>query len=172
MSYINVAILNFDMKLKLFFLVITLLIFLPTIVLAQNFRDKVIISPDITFLWNFQRGFEDFVRFFKFFSKSKIEYSLDLADRRIGEMEVLEDKNKTGMIEVVELEYEREIGRIQDMLNRTTISEEFKDIVIKRLQDQVQVLADVLEKAPDSLKEEIFSAAKRASECIEVVSKK
>jgi len=160
------------MKINLLIFITIIFILLPTIVLAQNFRDKVMISPDITFLWNFQRGFEDFVRFFKFFSKSKIEYSLDLADRRIGEMQVLEDKNKTGMIEVVELEYEREIGRIQDMLNRTSISEEFKDIVIKRLQDQVQVLADVLEKAPDSLKEEIFSAAKRASECIEVVSKK
>jgi len=160
------------MKLKLSFLVITFLIFLPTIVLAQNFRDKVIISPDITFLWNFQRGFEDFVRFFKFFSKSKIEYSLDLADRRIGEMQVLEDKNKTGMIEVVELEYEREIGRAEAILNRTSISEEFKEIAIKRLQDQVKVLADVHEKAPENLKKNIFNAAKRASECIEVVGKK
>lgn len=160
------------MKINLLIFVIVLLIFLPAIVLAQNFRDKVIISPDITFLWNFQRGFEDFIRFFKFFSKSKIEYSLDLADRRIGEMQVLEDKNKTGMIEVVELEYERKIGRIIAMLNRTSISKEFKDIIIKRLQDQVQALADVHEKAPDNLKENIFNAAKKASECIEIVSKK
>jgi ribosomal protein L15 len=160
------------MKINLLIFVIILLIFLPTIVLAQNFRDKVIISPDITFLWNFQRGFEDFVRFFKFFSKSKIEYSLDLADRRIGEIQTLEDKNKTDMIEVVELEYEREIGRIEAILNRTSISEEFKGMIIKRLQDQVKVLGDVMEKTPDNLKEKIFSAAKKASECIEIVSKK
>jgi len=160
------------MKINLLILVIILLILLPTIVLAQNFRDKVIISPDITFLWNFQRGFEDFVRFFKFFSKSKIEYSLDLADRRIGEIQTLEDKNKTDMIEVVELEYEREIGRIEAILNTTSISEEFKDTVIKRLQDQVKVLGDIMEKTPDNLKEKIFSAAKKASGCIEVLSKK
>lgn len=159
------------MRLKLFF-IITFLIFLPTIVLAQNFRDKVIISPDITFLWNFQRGFEDFIRFFKFFSTSKIEYSLNLANRRIGEMQMLEDKNKTDMIEVVELEYEREIGRIDAVLNTTSVSEEFKDVIIKRLQDQVKALADVHEKAPDNLKKNIFNAAKKASECIEIISKK
>jgi len=160
------------MKINLLIFVIILLILLPTIVLAQNFRDKIIISPDITFLWNFQRGFEDFVRFFKFFSKSKIEYSLELSDRRIGEIQTLEDKNKTDMIEVVELEYEREIGRIEAILNRTSISEEFKTIIIKRLQDQVKVLGDVMEKTPDNLKEKIFSAAKKASECIEVLGKK
>jgi len=165
-------------------LITSLMLFtiLSSTAFAQNytFKDRVIISPDVSFLWNFQRGFEELLRFVKFTQSMKIEYSLDLADRRVGEMEVLIDKNRTDYIIFAETEYEREIYNIEVELNSTDAGmfdilqklELNKTDIISRLQVQIKVLGEIITKVPESLKESIFNAAKRSSNLIGILSKK
>jgi len=158
-------------------LIITIVIFisLSTIVFAQSFRDKVIISPDISYVWNFQTGFEELYRFVKFTKPMKIEYSLELGERRIGEMEVLIDKNRTDYITFAENLYEREINIIEIELNSTAgfdILEILKSVnlnktdVINRLQTQIKVLGDISVKVSEPLKTSIINAAKRSSKIV------
>jgi len=166
---------------NLLILVIIIFISLSTIAFAQSFRDKVIISPDISFLWNFQRGFEELYRFVKFTQSMKIVYSLDLADRRVGEMELLIDKNRTDYVIFAESEYEREINNIEFELNSTgefdiiEILESVKSVnktdVIHRLQVQIKVLGDIITKVPGSSKDLVLNAAKKSSKLIGVLSK-
>ena len=108
---------------KLLILSLLLFIIFSTLVFAQSysFKDRVIFTPDIAFLWNFQRGFEEFYRFVKFTSIMRIDYSLELSERRIGEIEVLASKNKMNIIPVIENEYEIEIDKLQSNFNSSDI---------------------------------------------------
>jgi hypothetical protein len=88
------------------------LMVLPMPAVADSFGDRVIISPDVSFLWNFQRGVEEVIRFVKFTTPMRIEYSLELLERRIGEMETLVNKSES-FVPVVESQYEAEISKIE-----------------------------------------------------------
>jgi len=166
---------------KLLISTIIVFISLSTIVFAQSFKEKVLTSPDVSFVWNFQRGFEELMRFLKFTQSMKIGYSLDLAERRIGEMEVLINKSKPDYIIFSESEYEREINNIEFELNSTgkfdiiDILESLKSVnktdAISRLQTQIKVLGNISVKVPDPVKNLIINAAKRSSGLITTLSK-
>jgi hypothetical protein len=152
----------------------TLLIFLilSSIAFAQSFKDKVIFSPDIAFLWNFQRGFEEFFRFTKFTPTMRIDYSLELSERRIGEIEVLLNKNNTILVPRVENDYEIELSKIEVEINSTSIigmlsvSPDIKTNVTQRLQYHIKVLNEISKKVPEEVKVNIDNAVKKASDCI------
>ena len=169
---------------KLFIASLIIFLILLTIVLADNnltassfeslsFKDKVIMTPDVAFLWNFQRGVEEIYRFAKFTSAMRIEYSLELSERRIGEMEVLVDKNESGVVPMVENEYEREIDKIQVDMNSTDIFStiiqspaDIKENVTQRLQYDINVLNEISKNSADEARTSLVSAINKTSSSI------
>jgi len=145
-------------NMKIIIVLLIILILFITISI-QNFR----------IFWGIQKGFEEIVRIFYIF---KIEYSLDLAQRRVGEIEFLANQNKTDFIPIIENDYEKEIEIIEARVNLTKISSSFKAKIIRRLQNQIKALSDVFEKVPQNIKDKIFSAARKSSHCILILSKK
>ena len=154
-------------------------LFLSSSVFAQNFsfKDKVIISPDIAFLWNFQRGGEELYRFVKFSSTLRIGYSLELTERRIGEMEVLVNKSKANFIPMVENGYELEIDKITVEMNSTDIFTKYiknldiKENVTQRLQYDVKVLDLISKNVTDPTKAYLINAMKKTSDCIDIINR-
>lgn len=148
--------------------------FLSSTTFAQSLKDKVIFSPYISYLWNFQRGVEELYRFVKFTSVMRIGYSLDLSDRRIGEMEVLISKNKSNIIPMVENVYELEIDKIQSEMNSTDIfssiitQASIKTNVTQRLEYEVEILNGIAQNATES-KDYIESAVKKTSSCLDSI---
>lgn len=144
---------------------------------AQSFKDKAIFSPDIAFLWNFQRGVEEIYRFVKFSSTTRIEYSLELGERRIGEMEVLISKNKSNIVPMVENEYETEIDKIKVDVNSTDIFSKFirhldiKENVTQRLQYNIKVLNIISKNTSEPTKTYLTNAIKKTSSCIDFINK-
>jgi hypothetical protein len=152
---------------------------LSSTVLAEtpSFKDKALIPPDVAFLWNFQRGAEELYRFVKFTSTMRIEYSLELSERRIGEMEILTSKNKTVMIPTIENGYEMEIDKICTEMNTTDIFSKFtmnvdiKHNVTDRLQYDIDVLNLVSKSVPEPKKDYLVSAIKKTSDCIDAINR-
>jgi len=157
----------------------SLILFLifSSIAFAQSFKDKVIFSPDIAFLWNFQRGVEELYRFIKFSSTTRIEYSLELGERRIGEMEVLISKNKSNIVPMVENEYEIEIDKIKVDVNSTDIFSKFirpldiKENVTERLNYNNKVLNIISKNVSEPTKTYLVNAIKKTSSCIDFINK-
>jgi len=162
-------------------LVTSLIIFLvfSSIAFAQSFKDKVLFSPDIPFVWNFQRGVEELYRLVKFSSIMRVEYSLGLSERRIGEMEVLIAKNKSNIIQIIESEYEIEVDKIENNMNSTDIFSKFigpisvdiKENVTQRLNYNIRVLDNTLKNASEPAKTYMANAIKKTSNCIGSISR-
>ena len=162
-------------------LITSLIIFLifSSIAFAQSFKDKVLFSPDVAFIWNFQRGVEELYRLVKFSSLMRVEYSLGLSERRIGEMEVLITKNKSNMVPMVENEYELELDKIQNNMNSTDILSKFivpinadiKENVTQRLQYNNRVLDNISKNASEPAKTSLINAIKKTSGCIDSINK-
>jgi hypothetical protein len=170
-------------------LITSLIIFLTllTTVFAKNnltissytsltFKDKVIFSPDVSFLWNFQRGVEEIYRIVKFSSTMRIDYSLDLCERRIGEMEVLIDKNKTSFIPITETDYEVELDKIKYEMNSTDIFSKIvkpsniKGNVTERLEYNNKVLNFILSNSTEPSKDYIKNAVEKTLDCIDFIN--
>jgi len=157
---------------------ITFLLF-ASIAFAQSFKDKVLISPDVPFLWNFQRGVEELYRLVKFSSIMRVEYSLGLCERRIGEMEILATKNKSNFIQIIESEYEIEVDKIQNNMNSTDVFSKFigpiisdiKENVTQRLEYDIRVLDNVLKNTSEPAKTYMANAIKKTSSCIDSISR-
>jgi len=170
---------------KILFLLMFLI--LLSIAFAENlttlselsFKDKVFFSPDVAFLWNFQRGFEELYRFTKFSYLMRIDYSLELCERRIGEMEVLISKNKSQIIPVVENEYEMEIDKIQVNMNSSDIFSKFmgpididiKENVTQRLNYNIKVLDNISKNTSQQEKAYLLNAIKKTSNLIDFINK-
>ena len=162
-------------------LTISLIIFLlfASITFAQSFKDRVLISPDVPFIWNFQRGVEELYRLIKFSSIMRVEYSLGLCERRIGEMEILATKNKSNFIQIIESEYEIEVDKIQNNMNSTDIfskfigpiSSDIKENVTQRLEYDIRVLDNVLKNTSEPAKTYMANAIKKTSSCIDFISR-
>jgi len=146
---------------------------------SLSFKDKTIFSPDMAFLWNFQRGVEELYRFVKFTPLLRIEYSLELSERRIGEMEVLTTKNESNIIPMIENEYELEIDKVQSNLNSTDIFSKFigpvnldiKENVTQRLDYDNKVLDIISKNSTEPAKTSLASAIKKTSSCIDFINK-
>jgi len=144
---------------------------------SLSFKDKVIFSPSVPFLWNFQRGVEELYRIVKFTSTMRVDYSLELGERRIGEMEVLIDKNESNIIQMVENQYEIEIDKVQSNMNSTDIfskvvkPSDIKQNVTERLQYDEKVLGAISANVPKSTKEYIDNAIKKTSDCIDFINR-
>jgi len=159
-------------------LIASLIIFLvlTSLTFAQSFKDKVIFSPDTAFLWNFQRGGEELYRFVKFTSTLRVGYSLDLSERRIGEIEVLISKNKTNIIPKIGNEYELELDKIQeemgsqDILSLIVKSADIKKNVTERLDYNNKVLNIILKDSDELAKTSILNAVKKTSNCLNYIS--
>jgi len=159
-------------------LITSLIIFLAfsSLALAQSFKDRAIFSPDISFLWNFQRGVEEIYRIVKFSSTMRIQYSLELCERRIGEMEVLINKNKTNFVPIPETDYEMEIDKIESEMNSTDIFSkiitipDIKENVTERLDYDNKVLNIILSNATEPAKTYVANAIKKTSSCIDSIN--
>jgi hypothetical protein len=159
-------------------LITSLIIFLAfsSLVLAQSFKDKVIFSPDISFLWNFQRGVEEIYRIIKFTSTMRIQYSLELCERRIGEMEVLINKSKINFVPIPETDYEMEIDKIESEMNSTDIFSkiitipDIKENVTERLNYDNKILNIILSNATEPAKTYVANAIKKTSNCIDSIN--
>lgn len=162
---------------KLLFTFLITFLILSSLALAQSFKDKAIMSPDISFLWNFQRGVEELYRFVKFTSVMRIEYSLELSERRIGEMEVLISKNKPNIVPMIENEYERELDKIQIEINSTDIfskiikTVDIKGNVTERLEYENKVLNIILKNSTEPVKTSLTNSIKKTSSLIEFIKK-
>ena len=175
---------NFFMR-KFLFIIIMLLILTPIVyaedsitstIYATNFKDKIIMSPSYGFIWYFQRGVEEALRFTKFTSAMRVGYSLELSDRRVGEMELLTEKNNTDLIPTVGKIYEMEIGKIENELSESFLSNilgssplglspEVRTNVTQRLDNQINTLSVISGKVPESIKIDINSAIVKVKEC-------
>lgn len=137
--------------------------------ISQSLRNKVIFSPDVPFLWNFQRGAEELYRFAKFTSVMRVGYSLDLADRRVGEIEVLTDKNESSIVPTVEDAYEMEIDKVQsemntpDIFSLVTNRSDIVENVTQRLNYDINVLDNI---TSPKTKDYISKAVKKTSGCV------
>jgi septum formation topological specificity factor MinE len=146
---------------------------------SLSFKDKAIFSPDIAFLWNFQRGVEELYRLVKFTPVLRIEYSLELSERRIGEMEVLISKNKSNIVPMVENYYEIEIDKIQVDMNSTDIFSkligpvniDIKENVTQRLEYNIKVLDNISKNISEPTKTSLTNAIKKTSSCIDFINK-
>jgi len=162
---------------KLLFISLILILIFSSLVFAQSFKDRALISPDIAFLWNFQRGVEELYRFIKFTSTMRIGYSLELSERRIGEMEVLINKSKTNLIPMVENEYEVEIDKINSEMNSTDIFSKIlkpldvKENVTERLNYDINVLNIISSNVSEPTKGYLTGAIKKTSSCIDSINK-
>jgi hypothetical protein len=167
---------------KLLITSIMLFTILSTTVFAQDytFKDRIIIPPDVAFLWNFQRGAEELYRFVKFSSTMRIDYSLELIERRIGEMEVLVNKSKLEFIPTIENGYEIEIDKIilemnstdmTDIITKYVINLDIKENVTQRLQYDIKVLDLLSREVPEPNKSYLMSAIKKTSICIDVINR-
>jgi len=165
-------------------LITSLILFtiLSSTVFAQNytFKDRVIIPPDVAFLWNFQRGAEELFRFVKFSSTMRIDYSLELIERRIGEMEVLVNKSKLEFIPTIENGYEIEINKIilemnstdlTDIITKYVINLDIKENVTQRLQYDIKVLDLLSREVSEPNKSYLVNAIKKTSICIDVINR-
>jgi hypothetical protein len=157
-------------------------LFLSSAAFAQNFsfKDKAIIPPDVAFLWNFQRGIEELFRFVKFSSTMRIDYSLELIERRIGEMEVLVNRSKLEFIPTIENGYEIEIDKIilemnstdmTDVITKYVIDLDIKENVTQRLQYDIKVLDFISKNIPGQNKEYFDNAVKKTSESIDIINR-
>lgn len=167
------------MKKILFFFLIFLFLspivyaedFISSIIYAKSFKDEVIMSPTFGFLWYFQRGVEEVLRFTKFTPTMRVGYSLSLSDRRVGEMEMLTEKNNTDLVPTVEKIYETEIGKIENDLKESILSTiiglspEVKSNVTQRLDNQINTLRNILGKVSEPVKTDINNAIDKANEC-------
>ena len=165
-------------------LITSLILFtiLSSTVFAQNytFKDRVIIPPDVAFLWNFQRGAEELFRFVKFSSTMRIDYSLELIERRIGEMEVLVNKSKLEFIPTIENGYEIEINKIilemnstdlTDIITKYVINLDIKENVTQRLQYDIKVLDLLSREVSEPNKSYLINAIKKTSICIDMINR-
>jgi len=173
------------MKLLIITLII-FLIFLTTVFAKDNltissytsltFKDKVIFTPDISFLWNFQRGIEEVYRIVKFTTTMRIQYSLELSERRIGEMEVLINKNKTSFFLIAETDYEMELDKIKSEMNSTDIFSKIvkpsniKENVTERLEYDNKVLNFISSNVTSSTKSYMENAIKKTLDCIDFIN--
>jgi len=149
---------------------------IPSTIYATNFKDKIIMSPSYGFIWYFQRGVEEALRFTKFTTAMRVGYSLDLSDRRVGEMELLTEKNNTDLIPTVEKIYEMEIGKIENELGESFLSNilgssplglspEVRTNVTQRLDYQINGLSVISGKVSEPIKIDINNAISKAKEC-------
>ena len=165
-------------------LITSLMLFtiLSSTVFAQNytFKDRTIIPPDVAFLWNFQRGAEELFRFVKFSSTMRIDYSLELIERRIGEMEVLVNRSKSEFIPTIENGYEIEIDKIilemnstdmTDIITKYVIDLDIKENVTQRLQYDIKVLDLLSKEVPEPNKSYLINAIKKTSDCIDMINR-
>lgn len=168
---------------KLLIASLIILLCLSSAVFAQNltFKNKVIITPDVAFLWNFQRGGEELYRFVKFSSSMRIDYSLELLERRIGEMEVLANESKISFIPMVESEYEIEMDKIVVEMKSTDIftiyiknleNLDIKENVTQRLQYDMKVLDFISKGVPESTKIYFDNAFKKTSDSVDIINKR
>jgi hypothetical protein len=148
------------------------------IVLAEGFREKVLMSPDVAILWNFQRGAEEFFRMTKFSSIMRIQYSLDLMERRIGEMDLLFNKSEGSLVPMIENNYELEVDKLADQMNTTDLfsivmtNADVRENVTQRLRYDIKVLGDVkIGNATKETKDYVNSAVKKTSFCIDFINK-
>jgi len=148
--------------------------------ISESFKDRVLIPPDVAFLWNFQRGAEELYRFIKFSSTMRIEYSLELLERRIGEMEVLVNKSKLEYIPAIENAYEIEIDKIivemnstdmTDIITKYVINIDIKENVTQRLQYDIKVLDMLSREVSEPNKSYLIDAIKKTSICIDVINR-
>jgi hypothetical protein len=155
---------------------------LSSTVFAQNytFKDRTIIPPDVAFLWNFQRGAEELFRFVKFSSTMRIDYSLELIERRIGEMEVLVNRSKLEFIPTIENGYEIEIDKIilemnstdmTDIITKYVIDLDIKENVTQRLQYDIKILDLLSKEVPEPNKSYLINAIKKTSTCIDMINR-
>lgn len=165
-------------------LITSLMLFtiLSSTVFAQNytFKDRTIIPPDVAFLWNFQRGAEELFRFVKFSSTMRIDYSLELIERRIGEMEVLVNRSKLEFIPTIENGYEIEIDKIivemnstdmTDIITKYVIDLDIKENVTQRLQYDIKILDLLSKEVPEPNKSYLINAIKKTSTCIDMINR-
>ena len=165
-------------------LITSLMLFtiLSSIVFAEDytFKDRTLIPPDVAFLWNFQRGAEEIFRFIKFSSTMRIQYSLDLIERRIGEMEVLVNKSKLEYIPTLENSYEIEVDKIILEMNSTDMTDiitkyltdlDIKENVTQRLQYDIKILDLLSKEVPEPNKSYLVNAIKKTSVCIDVINR-
>jgi hypothetical protein len=148
----------------------------PSITYSTSLKGEVIMSPTYGFIWYFQRGIEEVLRFTKFTPAMRVGYSLDLSDRRVGEMEMLTEKNNTDLIPTVEKIYETEIGKIENELGESFLSSilgstplglssEVRTNVTQRLDNQINTLNAILGKVPGPVKVDINNAINKANGC-------
>ena len=167
---------------KLLITSIMLFTILSSTVFAQSytFKDRTLIPPDVAFLWNFQRGAEELYRFVKFSSTMRVDYSLELLERRIGEMEVLVNKSKLEYIPTIENAYEIEVDKIIVEMNSTDLTNiitkyminlDVKENVTQRLQYDIKVLDLISNQVPESSKNYLMNAIKKTSVCIDVINR-
>jgi hypothetical protein len=151
-------------------------------VFAQNytFKDRTLIPPDVAFLWNFQRGAEELYRFVKFSSTMRIDYSLELLERRIGEIEILVNKSKLEYIPTIENAYEIEVDKIilemnstdmTDIITKYVMNLDVRENVTQRLQYDIKVLDLISREVPEPNKSYLIDAIKKTSICIDVINR-
>jgi hypothetical protein len=111
----------------------------------------------------------------KFSYTLRIQYSLELMERRIGEMEFLANKSSTGMLPVVGYYYEAEAGKIITEFNSSDIFSyftEFYDIrknVTERLEYDKSELGLLSKNVSGQSETYIESAVKKTQECIDFI---
>jgi hypothetical protein len=159
---------------------------LPCTVFAQNyiaatttsptFKERVIMPPDVAFLWDFQRGVEEIYRFAKFTSVLRIGYSLELLERRIGEMDVLVNESEGNYIQLVENEYEIELQKVYVEMNTTDIfsqimeNNDIKENVTQRLQYDTDVLDFISKETPEPYRTSVNDAIKKTDLYISLIN--
>ena len=163
------------------FLVLLTNVFAKDVILVisstgESFKDKVMFSPEVAFLWNFQRGVEELYRFVKFTTVMRVGYSLELGERRIGEMEVLVSKNKTEFVPTIENDYELELNKIEvdlgskDVLSNIITPIDVRKNVTERLNYDKDVLNIISTNVTEPVKAYFTNAIKKTSSCIDFIN--
>jgi hypothetical protein len=154
------------------------LVVISTIASAQtmSFMDKALIPPDVAFLWNFQRGVEEVMRFVKFSTTMRVAYSLDLMDRRVGELEYLANRSQEAMMPAIANSYELEAEKImvemstEDPMSYYTGNLDIKENVTSRLRDEIKGLEMISGMVSKETRDIITNAQKRTTVCLVNVS--
>lgn len=113
-------------------------------------------------LFMFQNIFEGLQHTFAFSPEAKVNLHLQLAEKRLAELNLSIAENKTNLVPILTESFEKEVNDMKDELSSTAISEEnvagLAEHVAQETYKHKLVLEGVLAQAPEQAKEHIEHA--------------
>jgi len=155
------------MKKYVLMFLIGFLLVLGTSTLAQNSSDvKPGLLPDHP-LVVFQDFFERLQVFFAFTPETRARVHIQLAEKRLAELNLAMEQNKTNLVPHLSEKFEKELNETEDEVNSAESEgknvTELAEHVAAETYKHILVLQRVLNKVPDKAKESIEHAIEKSS---------